>query len=150
MLLRSTLLTCYLTLWISVYGNQTLSFVHTSPITVRTSQLHIGKIFDSLLSKQPDDDQEPTRTPPPTPPKQVVDLSAANVKVGPLKFFLQIYLVAEQNKPVKGAWLLNNNEKNGLLEMYYKDGTGMFSVDIQESHIRIFRNGQRPSLEYVL
>lgn len=150
MLLRWTW-TCFLTLLISFHVHPTLSFLHnTSPAAFRTSQLHIGKFFDSLLAPQPDDAPEPSGAPSPTPPKPVVDLSATNVKVGPLKFFLQIYLVAEQNKPVQGAWVLNKNEENERLEMYYKDGTGMFSVDIQENYIRIFRHGQRPSLEYVL
>ncbi len=83
-------------------------------------------------------------------PKTVIDLPATHVKIGPLKFFLQIYLVAEQNKPVKGAWVLTSNEEKGSLDMYYKDGTGMFSIDIQETSIQINRNGQRPSLEYML
>ena len=80
----------------------------------------------------------------------MIDLSANTVKVGPLKFFLQIYLVGEQNKPVQGAWVLNNNDENGSLDMYYKDGTGMFSVGLNEKSIKVQRYGEKPSLEYVL
>jgi hypothetical protein len=82
----------------------------------------------------------------------VLAMAASRVKVGPLKFFLQIYLVAEQNKPhVKGSWVLNNNEEKGTLDMYYKDGTGMFSMELlQDMCIRIDRYGSRPSLQYML
>lgn len=80
----------------------------------------------------------------------VIDLPVERIKIGPLKFFLQIYLVAEQNKPVQGAWVLNSNEENGSLDMYYKDGTGMFSVALTDEAVKIDRYGQRPSLEYML
>ena len=82
-------------------------------------------------------------------PKTVVDLPANTVKIGALRFFLQIYLVGEQNKPSKGSWVLSNSESTSL-EMYYKDGSGMFSIDLKENGIQIVRHGQRPSLEYVL
>jgi hypothetical protein len=58
--------------------------------------------------------------------------------------------VAEQNKPVKGSWALSNNEENGSLDMYYKDGTGMFSIGLEDNKIRIDRHGSRPSLQYML
>ena len=84
-------------------------------------------------------------------PKTIIDLPANTVKVGALRFFLQIYLVGEQNKPTQGSWVLNTNSENAnSLEMYYKDGTGMFSVDLTETNVSIRRHGQRPSLEYML
>mmetsp|Transcript_129908 Transcript_129908/g.376159 ORF Transcript_129908/g.376159 Transcript_129908/m.376159 type:complete len:197 (-) Transcript_129908:9-599(-) len=82
-------------------------------------------------------------------PKNIVDLPGST-KVGPLRFFLQIYLVAEQNKPFKGAWVVNNNESNESLDVYYKDGTGMFSIELKETGVKIDRYGQKPSLEYML
>ena len=83
-------------------------------------------------------------------PNVVVDLPADEVKVGALKFFLQIYLVGEQNKPLPGSWALNQNDENQSIDMYYKDGTGMFSIKINEVSIQISRYGERPSLEYML
>lgn len=81
--------------------------------------------------------------------KSVVNLPVTNIKQGPLKFFLQIYLVAQQNSPTKGSWVLNNNEESSL-DMYYKDGTGMFSIQLNDKNIQIIRNGERQSLEYLL
>lgn len=87
--------------------------------------------------------------------KQVVlSIPASKVKTGALKFYLQIFIVGERNTPVKGSWTLNTNDKDGAsastLDVYYRDGTGMFSVIVSESSIVVERNGKRPSLEYLL
>ena len=111
-----------------------------------------GGLFGGLFGRN----QSPS--PPTTTTNSVVDtvtpvleMATSKVKVAPLKFFLQIYLVAEQNKPlVKGSWVLSNNEERGTLDMYFQDGTGMFSMDLQDAAIRINRYGSRPSLQYML
>jgi hypothetical protein len=108
---------------------------------LKPSKLYIGDIFGGLFGQS----QSTTNV-----AKPVIEMPATRVKVGPLKFFLQIYLVAEQNKPVKGSWALSNNEENGSLDMYYKDGTGMFSIGLEDNKIRIDRHGSRPSLQYML
>lgn len=110
-----------------------------------SSKLHIGNLFGGLFGKEEQQTKNDN-----TGPKTVIELPADTVKVGPLKFFLQIYLVGNQNNPVKGAWVLNNNEETGSLNMYYKDGSGMFSLDLNEKNIQVQRFGERPSLEYVL
>eukprot|EP00525_Craspedostauros_australis_P013393 CAMPEP_0198118600 /NCGR_PEP_ID=MMETSP1442-20131203/22388_1 /TAXON_ID= /ORGANISM="Craspedostauros australis, Strain CCMP3328" /LENGTH=221 /DNA_ID=CAMNT_0043776891 /DNA_START=193 /DNA_END=855 /DNA_ORIENTATION=+ len=87
-----------------------------------------------------------------SPSEVIIDLPAKIVKTGPLRFFLQIYLVGEQNKPVKESWFLQNAE-DGCLDMYYKDGTGMFSIKLDDdaaTGIQIIRSGKAPSLEYRL
>lgn len=106
-----------------------------------SSQLQVGNIFGDLFGQKEEKKQGP---------KTVVDISASKVKIAPLKFFLQIYLVAEQNTPTKGSWVINNNDENRSLDVYYKDGTGMFSVGIDEKSIKILRYGESPSLEYML
>ena len=83
-------------------------------------------------------------------PKTILDLPASTIKIGALRFFLQIYLVGEQNKPSKGSWVLRNNDDTNSLDMYYKDGTGMFSLGLEETGIKVLRFGERPSLEYAL
>lgn len=110
--------------------------------TRQSSDLQIGNLFGGLFGN--DENQQKGGS------KSVIDLAADTVKVGPLKFFLQIYLVGEQNKPVQGAWVLNSNEENESLDMYYKDGTGMFSLGLNENSIKVQRYGERPSLEYML
>lgn len=82
-------------------------------------------------------------------PKVVLDIPAANVKIGALRFLLQIYLVGEQNKPTPKAWVTRQGD-NGDLQIYYQDGTGMVSIDLQEYRISIRRYGERPSLQYLL
>jgi hypothetical protein len=80
----------------------------------------------------------------------VLDIPSKAVKIGPIKFYLQIYLVGEQNKPTKGAWFLKQNDNTQTLDMYYGDGTAMLSIDVKEYLIQIRRYGQRPSLQYML
>ena len=79
----------------------------------------------------------------------VLDIRAKDIKVGALRFFLQIYLVGECNKPEKGSWICRQNESGGI-DMYYKDATGMCSIDMTEYAIKIQRHGSRPSLQYQL
>ena len=81
----------------------------------------------------------------------IVDIPAKAVKVGPTKFYLQIYLVGEQNTPTQGSWFLKPNDETGSLDMYFGDGTAMLSIDVQGDYgIRISRQGSRPSLQYML
>lgn len=82
-------------------------------------------------------------------PKTVVDLPASNVKVGALRFLLNIYLVGEQNKPEPKSWLTRQQD-DGTLQIYYLDGTGMLALDLQEYGIKAIRYGEAPSLQYVL
>lgn len=104
-----------------------------------------GGLFGNLFGGQAKKEED-QRT---TNPKAIMSFPASSVKVGALRFFLQIYLVGEQNKPSKGSWVLST-AAGDTLDMYYKDGTGMFSVDLNESGIEIYRKGQRPSLGYLL
>lgn len=80
-------------------------------------------------------------------PKVMVDLSAKEVKVGALRFLLQIHLVGEQNKPQPQTWLMKDGGE-GELDVYFNDGTGMFSLDFSEYQIKITRYGEKPSLQY--
>lgn len=82
-------------------------------------------------------------------PKTLIDLPANDVKIGALRFLLQIYLVGEQNKPSPNSWFTKQGDE-GDLQIYYTDGTGMLSIEFQEYGIKIVRNGQEPSLQYVL
>lgn len=80
-------------------------------------------------------------------PKVMVDLSAKQVKVGALRFLLQIHLVGEQNNPQPQTWLMKDGGE-GELDVYFNDGTGMFSIDFTEYQIKITRYGEKPSLQY--
>lgn len=105
----------------------------------------IGNLFGGLFGQDTDggsNNDQPTTT--------ILDIPASTVKIGPLKFYLQIFLVGEQNKPVTGSWVLNQNDDRGTLDMYYTDGTAMFSIDLKEYGIKILRYGQKPSLQYML
>jgi hypothetical protein len=78
-------------------------------------------------------------------PKTVLDIPAKEIKVGALRFFLQIYLVGQCNTPEQGSWLSRQNESGGI-DMFYKDATGMCSIDFTEYSIKVQRHGTKPSL----
>jgi hypothetical protein len=82
-------------------------------------------------------------------PKTVVDIEASDVKVGAMRFLLNIHLVGEQNKPEPKSWQTREGDY-GMLEIYYQDGTGMISLELQENSIKAVRYGEKPSLQYVL
>lgn len=83
-------------------------------------------------------------------PKTVIELPAKDVKIGALRFLLQIHLVGEQNKPVPKSWMTRQGDEAGDLQVYYQDGTGMLSIQLQEYAITMVRYGERPSLQYQL
>ena len=80
-------------------------------------------------------------------PKVMVDLSAKEIKVGALRFLLQIHLVGEQNNPQPQTWLMKQGGEDEL-DVYFNDGTGMFSIDLNVYQIKITRYGEKPSLQY--
>jgi hypothetical protein len=82
-------------------------------------------------------------------PKTVLDLPASDVKVGALRFLLNIHLVGECNKPEPNSWFTREGDY-GILNIYYQDGTGMLSLELQEYSIKAVRYGVKPSLLYVL
>jgi hypothetical protein len=80
-------------------------------------------------------------------PKVVVDIPATTVKIGALRFLMQIHLVAEQNKPEPKSWLIKQGDESEI-DIYFGDGTGMLSMDFSEYQIKITRYGANPSLKY--
>jgi hypothetical protein len=130
-----------LALFLVNFHLQAKAFAPSTGLERRTqttgTSLKVGNIFGGLFGKQ---DQGP---------KEVINLPASEVKIGALKFFVQIYLVGGQNKPVKGAWTLSNND-SGTLDMYYQDGSGMFSMGFEDSGVKVARYGGNPSLQYLL
>lgn len=84
-------------------------------------------------------------------PKTIIEIPTKNVKIGALRFVLQIHLVSEQNKPTPKTWMIRQSDENsGELQIYYTDGTAMLSIVLQESSITMQRHGTRPSLQYQL
>lgn len=77
----------------------------------------------------------------------MIDIPAKEIKVGALRFLMQIHLVGEQNNPQPQTWLMKEGGE-GELDVYFNDGTGMFSIDLTEYQIKITRYGQTPSLQY--
>ena len=109
------------------------SLQHSS--RTQSSSLHL---FGGLLGKQE------TSGPP-----VILDIPAKTVKVGALRFLLQIYLVGIQNEPAPKSWLTKQGD-DGDLQVYFKDGTAMVSIDFQEYGIQVRRLGDAPSLQYML
>jgi hypothetical protein len=83
-------------------------------------------------------------------PKTIIDIPARDVKIGALRFLLNIHLVGEQNKPEPKSWMTRQGDELGDLQVYYQDGTGMLSIQFQEYGIKMVRFGENPSLRYQL
>jgi hypothetical protein len=81
--------------------------------------------------------------------KTVIDLPAKDVKIGALRFLLNIHLVGEQNNPTPKSWLCRQGD-DGNLQVYYQDATAMLSIQLQEYGIKMVRYGEKPSLQYQL
>ena len=124
---------------------KTFSNVNSSPLVSSTLSLFGGdgdggnNILDNLFgggNKQDD--------------SVVLELSASDLKPGPLRFLLNIYLVGEQNKPAPNSWLTRQGQDDNL-QIYYSDGSGMLSLDFdQPNKLRAVRYGEKPSLQYQL
>lgn len=81
----------------------------------------------------------------------ILEIPAKSVKVGPLRFLLQLFLSGDiQNKPSPKSWLVNQGERDGEIEVYYSDGTGMISIQLKSDRIIMSRVGTSPSLVFRL
>lgn len=85
----------------------------------------------------------------PAGPPVVMEIPVESIKPKPLRFFLQIYIVGDQNTKESQSWLPRESDDGGL-QVYYKDGTGMCNIVLEDDSIMMERHGQRPSLEYLL
>ena len=86
----------------------------------------------------------------PEGPKTVMNIPVVSIKPKPLRFFLQIYIVGDQNSRDAQSWLPRESEDGQSLQIYFQDGTGMCQIDLEDNNIRIERHGQTPSLAYML
>ncbi|GKY97070.1 hypothetical protein MPSEU_000665500 [Mayamaea pseudoterrestris] len=83
-------------------------------------------------------------------PQTIMQVPATDLKIGALRFLLQIYLVGEQNKPVPKSWFTKQGDQPGELQVYYADGSGMVSIELEDYGIKFVRHGEKPSLQYRL
>lgn len=83
-------------------------------------------------------------------PKTVIDLPCKDVKIGALRFLLQIHIVSQQNVPAPKSWLSKQADDPNNLNVYYADGTAMLEVKLNDYSIEFLRHGAKPSLQYVL
>lgn len=143
----------------SRYTTSTVTAADKKRITTPKITTELQNIFGNLFgqqSKQEDGDNSGSpaagNDQSNAPVVTVMDIPAKVIKIKPLKFYMQLFLVSQQNTPFEGAWLLNANEEvEDYLEIYFRDGTGMILVQFDDLYgIHIQRKGQRPSLQYML
>jgi hypothetical protein len=134
-----------LLLWLTASLSPCSAFTSAAQASLSTGKLSPSSLKAGLFGGLFDEENNNNSGSPTT----VLDISAKELKVGALRFFLQIYFVGECNKPVKGSWICRQNESGGI-DMYYKDATGMCSIDMTEYAITVQRHGSRPSLQYQL
>eukprot|EP00568_Trieres_chinensis_P005687 CAMPEP_0183291314 /NCGR_PEP_ID=MMETSP0160_2-20130417/781_1 /TAXON_ID=2839 ORGANISM="Odontella Sinensis, Strain Grunow 1884" /NCGR_SAMPLE_ID=MMETSP0160_2 /ASSEMBLY_ACC=CAM_ASM_000250 /LENGTH=203 /DNA_ID=CAMNT_0025452111 /DNA_START=78 /DNA_END=689 /DNA_ORIENTATION=+ len=107
----------------------------------RGAPLYAAGVFGGLFGKKQTED--------PNAPKRIFDVPVDSIKMGGLRFALGLHLIGQQGNPEKGTWKANE-ASDGILDMYFKDETGMFSVAMSENSISVDRYGPRPSLQYLL
>lgn len=111
-----------------------------SSVSPQRTDLQLGNLFGGGGENKQESSSEGTT---------VLDVKAKAIKVGGLRFFLNIYLVGQCNTPEQGTWLVRQDD-DGNLDLYFKDGTGMLSLVFSEVEIKANRYGQKPSLQYML
>lgn len=134
---------CFSSTCCTAFTNPSVSVYARSPVAQQQkTSLQIGDALGGLFGggdKNQEFDKGTT----------VLEVQAKEIKVGGLRFFLNIYLVGQCNTPEQRTWLVQQDD-DGKLDLYYKDGTGMLSVSIAEYAITATRFGQKPSLQYML
>jgi len=89
----------------------------------------------------------------------LMEIPATQIKVGPLRFLLQLFLAGDvANRPTPKSWFIAQRGVDGdeqddnkqSIEVYYQDGSGMVTIELQTDKIVISRVGARPSLVYQL
>jgi len=78
-------------------------------------------------------------------PSTIFSVPAKNIKIGALRFVLQITMVSAGKK---GTWFADQNEEGGI-NMYYDDGSAMSTIRITEYNIEALRYGRRPTKDYL-
>jgi hypothetical protein len=124
------------------HSNLNSSTKTTSTKSTSTTQLQSG-LFGNMFGKK--EKEEPYD---PSVPKRIMEIKTNSIKSGGLRFALGLFFIGSQGTPVKGSWKANQ-ASDGVLDMYYKDNTAMFSVTLTEKLISIDRYGL-PSLQYQL
>jgi len=89
------------------------------------------------------------RAPATTLQAAVLDLPCTDVKVAPLRFFLQLWLVSVQNEPSPNTWLVQQDDENNLF-IYHSDGSARLSLDLTENGLKVTQDGTKPSLPFQL
>ena len=131
----------------SSLGGCNLSAVTTqSASTSKLTSLHMQNLFGGLFGNGGSGSAASSNG-----IETLFTLPTTRLKKGPLQFFLKIFLVAAQNEPTPGSWAIGGAESNlDSINAYYKDGTGMVSVVLNDDNIAIQRHGKSPSLQFVL
>jgi hypothetical protein len=102
----------------------------------------------------------------------LLKIPVKQLKPGGLRLFLMFYLLGVQNTPERNSWKANQpvlgsslspsakikdddddettTTEAYVLEMFYKDGTGMIQVELMENEILVYRCGSVPSTQYLM
>mmetsp|Transcript_5755 Transcript_5755/g.6399 ORF Transcript_5755/g.6399 Transcript_5755/m.6399 type:complete len:226 (-) Transcript_5755:262-939(-) len=133
------------------YSNGSTRSSCSLPTTVTTTRLY-NNIFGNLFGQQSQSTDESNNNASSRPTASVFEIPTKTIKSKPLRFYLQLFLVSQQNTPVKGSWSLATNEEDtDRFDLYYADGTGLVSFSLDDMFgIRVKRQGKRPSLQYML
>jgi hypothetical protein len=113
------------------------------PIRMQNESASQLRLFGGLFGKKEQGNKDPSI------PTRIFDIPCSSVKLGGCRFALGLFLIGQQGTPVKGTWKANQ-ANDGVLDMFHKDNTAMFSVILTENSISVDRYGLEPSLQYRL
>lgn len=105
-----------------------------------------GGLFGSFMKKATSAFSQDKDT---SEPERLFDISVKGVKIGGLRFVLGLHFMGQQGTPEKGTWIANQGE-GGVIDMFYRDNTGVFTVTLTDNTISVDRYGPQPSLAYRL
>lgn len=117
--------------------------MRAGPIRTQNESASQLRLFGGLFGKKEQGNKDPSI------PTRIFDIPCSSVKLGGCRFALGLFLIGEQGTPVKGTWKANQ-ANDGVLDMFHKDNTAMFSVILTENSISVDRYGLEPSLQYRL
>lgn len=81
----------------------------------------------------------------------VVTIPVKSIKQGGLRLFIMLYMMGMQNTPDPGSWKADQPSKSEyVVDLYYKDGSAILSVELTEDSIIVSRVGSSPSTAYTM
>lgn len=81
--------------------------------------------------------------------KRILIIPAQTMKVGGLRLYLNLHLMACSNTPEKGCWKASQSDKSEV-NLRYRDLSGSLIVRLTDEGVTVDRLGSTPSMKYLM